>query len=279
MTSPAYRRIRVDDPEPGVRRVWLARPEKRNALDGVARAELLEAARAAADDEDCRVVVIAADGRDFCAGYDLDPAEDEKYAAPGAGPGRFTREVVEGWLSLTELRVPVIAQVHGHCLAGGSELVACCDLVYVADDARIGYPAVRFGVPDLQYHPWLMGMRRAMEAVLTGDVLTGEEAVAAGLANRALPAADLETYVLRQARRIAAIPAEIVQINKRTVHRAMQAMGMHAAVRAGTEACVVATGTTAFREFMDAAAGGRVTAALDARDGGFGDGRTRTAGG
>src|SRR5690606_40179281 len=106
--------------------------------------------------------------------------------------------------------------------AGGSELVACCDLVYVAADARIGYPAVRFGVPDLQYHPWLMGMRRAMEAVLTGDVLTGEEAVAAGLANRALPAADLETYVLRQARRITAIPAEIVQINKRTVHRAMQ---------------------------------------------------------
>ncbi|WP_068124315.1 enoyl-CoA hydratase-related protein [Nocardioides massiliensis] len=274
MTTEDLRRIRIDDPAPGVRRVTLARPAKRNALDGVARREVLAAA-----DERCRVVVIAADGPDFCAGYDLDPAEGEKYADAGAGPGRFTREVVEGWLSLTELRLPVIAQVHGHCLAGGSELVACCDLVYVADDARIGYPAVRFGVPDLQYHPWLMGMRRAMEAVLTGDVVVGAEAVEAGLANRAYPAAELEAQVLAQAARIAAIPAEIVQINKRTVHRAMQAMGMHTAVRAGTDACVVATGTEAFGQFMAAASGGRVTAALDERDRPFGDGRTRTEAG
>jgi enoyl-CoA hydratase/carnithine racemase len=57
---------------------------------------------------------------------------------------------------------PVIAQVHGHCLAGGSELATGCDLVYVAEDARIGYPAVRFGTPDMQYHAWLMGMRQAL---------------------------------------------------------------------------------------------------------------------
>jgi len=268
------RLVAVDDPLPGVRRVTLTRPEKRNAMNGPLRRELLAALREADGDPQVRVVVLRGAGRDFCAGYDLAPGPDDKYAGTGGGPGRFQREVVEGWLSLTELAVPVIAQVHGHCLAGGSELVACCDLVYVADDARIGYPAVRFGVPDLQYHAWLMGARRAMEAVLTGDAMSGSEAVLAGYANRAFPADSLEQEVLRVAERIAGVPPEIVELNKRTVHRAMQAMGMHAAVRAGTETSALAATTGAFTAFMEAA-GERVTAALDARDTPFGDGRTR----
>lgn len=273
----AYQRIRVDHPRPHITRVTLARPEKRNALDGVMRGEIIAALRAASMDEECHVAVIRAEGPSFCAGYDLDPPDGEKYADVGYGLGRFTREVVDGWLSLTELRIPIIAQVHGHCLAGGTELLSACDLVYVAEDALIGYPAVRFGVPDLQYHTWLMGPRRAMEAVLTGDSLTGAEAVTAGLANQAFSPAELEERTLAQAERVASIPPEIAQINKRTVHRAMQAMGMHAAVRAGTESCALATQTDAFQDFMGAAAGGRVTKALDVRDSPFGDGRTITA--
>lgn len=268
--------VEVDDPRPLVRRITLARPQKRNAMNATLRSQLLAAVRAADTDPDVRVVVVRGAGRDFSAGYDLDPGPGEKYGVPGSGPGRFQREVVEGWLSLAELSVPVVAQVHGHCLAGGSELAACCDLVYVADDARIGYPAVRFGVPDLQYHAWLMGARRAMEAVLTGDTMTGVEAVAAGYANRAFPVGELEQETLRIAERIAAVPAEVLQLNKRTVHRAMAAMGMHAAVRAGTETSALAATTGAFAEFMAAASGGRVTKALDARDGRFGDGRTAT---
>lgn len=267
----------ADDPAPRIRRLTLERPEKRNALNGPLRRQLLAALGDADADPAVSVVVLRASGPDFCAGYDLDPASaEEKYAGPGGGAGRFQREVVEGWLSLADLRVPVIAQVHGHCLAGGSELVACCDLVVVADDARIGYPAVRFGVPDLQWHVWLLGARRAMEAVLTGDVMVGAEAVSAGYANRCVPMADLEAETLRLAGRIATVPDEITQLNKRSVHRALSAMGMPAAVRAGTDACALATHTPAFREFMDAAAGGRVTDALDARDRAFGDGRTST---
>lgn len=275
--SGAASLVLVDDPAPHVRRVTLNRAAKRNALNASLRAQLLAAIRAADGDPEISVVVLRGSGPDFCAGYDLDPgAAGEHYGGIGTGPGRFQRAVVDGWLSLGDLSVVVVAQVHGHCLAGGSELVACCDLVCVADDAKIGYPAVRFGVPDMQYHAWLMGMRRAMELVLTGDTLTGTEAVAAGYANRAYPVAELEAETLRLATRIAGIPREILQLNKRTVHRAMAAMGMHAALRAGTETSALATHTDAFGRFMAAAAGGNVTRALDERDTMFGDGRTRT---
>ena len=107
--------------------------------------------------------------------------------------GRWPRHVVHGWFEIWDLAKPVIAQVHGYCLAGGSELASACDLVYVAEDAQIGYPPVRLmSPPDTQFHPWLVGMRRAMELMLTGDPISGAEAARIGFANRAFPAADLD---------------------------------------------------------------------------------------
>ena len=99
-------------------------------------------------------------------------------------------------MSIWDLAKPVIAQVHGYCLAGGSELATGCDLVYVAEDAKIGYPAVRFGTPDMQYHAWLFGMRGGMESMLTGDSFSGVEAAQLGWANRAYPDDELEENVL-----------------------------------------------------------------------------------
>src|SRR5258706_16321526 len=89
--------------------------------------------------------------------------------------------------------------------------------------------------PDNQFHPWLMGMRTAMEMFLTGDAITGTEAAARGFANRAVPAAELETTVVGIAERIALVPTQLSQINKRAVHRAMEIMGRRAAIRAGTQ--------------------------------------------
>ena len=98
---------------------------------------------------------------------------------------------------MMDMATPLIAQVHGYCLAGGTELATACDLVYVAEDAQIGYPPVRLmSSPDMAWHPWLLGWRRAMEAMLTGDSMSGTEAVAAGFANRAFPAAELDEAVL-----------------------------------------------------------------------------------
>src|SRR5690606_34784180 len=119
-----------------------------------------------------------------------------------AGLGEYPRHVTEGWMSIWDLAKPVIAQVHGYCLAGGTELATGCDLVYVAEDAQIGYPAVRFGTQDMQYHAWLMGMRLGMEQMLTGNSLTGVEAAQCGFATRAFPAEELEERVLAIAQQI-----------------------------------------------------------------------------
>src|SRR5262249_60113878 len=141
----------------------------------------------------------------------------------GHGPG----DEREGWRSMGDLAKPVMVQVHGYCLAGGSELATCCVLVYVADDAQMGYPAVRFGVPDNHFHDWFVGMRKAMEMMLTGDSLSGVECARLGWANASVPADQLEAKVLEMAKRIASVPADLVQLNKRVVHRQMEIMGLH----------------------------------------------------
>jgi enoyl-CoA hydratase len=165
----------------------------------------------------------------------------------------------------------VIGQVHGWCLAGGSELAAACDLLYVAEDAQIGYPPVRgMSPPDNQFHAWFCGLRPAMEMMLTGDAIDGREAVRVGFANRAFPAERLETEVLAIAERVARIPADVQQMNKRSVHRAMEIMGLRAAVRAGAEIQALALTTEGSRAMFAQFQGG-VTKGLDARDSAFGD--------
>ena len=231
------RHLLVDEPLPHVRRLTLNRPDKRNALSNQLRGLVFDALRAADAEASIRVTIIRGAGPCFSAGYDLaaDLGAERPYPTAG-GDGSWPRHVVEGWFAIWDLAKPVIAQVHGWCLAGGTELAAACDLVYAADDAQIGYPPVRLmSPPDMQFHPWLAGMRQAMELMLTGDAISGTEAARIGLVNRALPAADLERHVLGVAERVAKIPGELQQINKRSVHRAMEIMGMRAAIRAGTE--------------------------------------------
>lgn len=227
----------AEDPLPGIRRLTLNRPEKRNALNNALRGAIFAALQEADADSEVRVTVIRGAGPAFCAGYDLSAnnAEGQPYQTAG-GIWPWSRHVVEGWFRIWDLAKPVIAQVHGYCLAGGSELAAACDLVYVAEDARIGYPPTRLmSPPDMQFHPWLLGMRRAMEMYLTGDAISGVEAAADGFANRAYPAEALEAAVLAVAERVAKVPPDLQQINKRSVHRAMEIMGMRDALRAGTE--------------------------------------------
>lgn len=227
----------VDTPAPGVRRLTMNRPTKHNALNNALRLAILEALRAHDGDDEVKVTILRGAGASFCSGYDLagNNMIDPPYHTAG-GPGYWPRHVVDGWMQIWDMAKPVIAQVHGHCLAGGSELAACCDLVYVAEDAKIGYPPTRLmSPPDNQFHAWLMGMRRALEMMLTGDSISGAQAAEWGFANRAFPIEELETKVLAVASKIALIPSELSQINKRSVHRAMEIMGLRAAIRSGTE--------------------------------------------
>ena len=269
----------IDSPAPGIRRLTMNRAEKRNALNNPLRGAILEALIEADRDPEVKVSILRGAGPSFSAGYDLSAnnAVDQPYYT-AAGAGQWARHVVEGWMKIWDLAKPVIAQVHGHCLAGGSELASCCDLVYVAEDANIGYPAVRLmSPPDNQFHPWLMGMRSAMEMMLTGDGISGTEAAQKGFANRAFPAEALEAEVLKIAERVALIPTELNQINKRSVHRAMEAMGLRAAIRAGTELQALAFTTKASLDYRAnfKRDGTSVRETLSLRDKAFGDYREK----
>jgi len=268
----SYEVIPIDNPRPLVRRVTLNRPEKRNALNNQLRTEILQALEEADQDQDVRVSILRGAGRCFSAGYDLgmNNSKGQPYYTAG-GTGQWPRHVIEGSFRIWDMAKPVIAQVHGYCLAGASELATACDLVYVAEDAQIGYPPVRLiSPPDMQFHPWLMGMRAAMEAMLTGDAISGIEAARTGFANRAFPAAELEDCVLEIAERVAKIPTDLQQINKRSVHRAMEVMGIRAAIRAGTELQALGAATQSSRAYMKEFSHG-VTHALSVRDKAFGD--------
>lgn len=266
--------VLIDDPLPHVRRVTLNRPEKRNALSNPLRMQLFAALEEADNDPEVHVIVLRGAGSCFSAGYDLkgDNTQDLPFHTAG-GLGHWPRHVVDGFLHMWDMATPIIAQVHGFCLAGGSELASACDLVYVAEDAAIGYPVVReISPPDNQFFPWLLGLRRSMEIMLTGDALTGQEAAEAGFANRAFPADELEAEVLKVAARIAKVPPDVSQINKRAVHRQMEAMGIRQGIRAGTEMQALAMHTPSARAFFQRISGeGSLTEALSDRDEKFGD--------
>ncbi|MBP6816519.1 MAG: enoyl-CoA hydratase/isomerase family protein [Burkholderiaceae bacterium] len=274
--------ILLDSPLPGVRRITLNRPEKRNALNNRLRAEIFATLEAHDRDPDVRVTIVRGAGPAFCSGYDLSANNqiDQPYHSAG-GLGQWSRHVVEGWFHIWDLAKPVIAQVHGFCLAGGIELATACDLVYVAEDAQIGYPPVRLmSPPDMQFHPWTMGLRQAMESMLTGDALSGREAADKGWANRAWPAAQLEAEVLAVAERVAMLPTELAAINKRSVHRAMEIMGLRAAIRAGTDLQALAFQTEASKAYMTRFKrdGASVSSLLSERDAAFRDYRERGQG-
>jgi len=268
--------VLVDDPAPHVRRVTLNRPEKRNALNHDLRGGILRELEAADQDEHIRVMIVRGAGPCFSSGYELGDGNDGQehpWYTPG-GDGHWPRHVTGGWMRIWEFQKPVIAQVHGYCLAGGSELATCCDLVYMAEDAQMGYPAVRFGVPDNHFHAWFVGMRKAMEMMVTGDSLDGKECVRLGWANDCVPESELEKHVLDVASRIATLPPDLVQLNKRVVHRQMEIMGLHTGIRAGSELCALGTKQQSLIDFMEKARTQGLKATLQERDEPFGDYRT-----
>lgn len=270
-----HQKIIVDEPRPRLRRITLNRPDKRNPLSNELRGELFNALEAADRDESVRVMILRGAGSCFSAGYDLksNVAKDQPFHTAG-GLGNWPRHVVEGFFKIWDLAKPVIAQVHGYCLAGGTELATACDLVYVAEDAKIGYPVVRaISPPDNQFYPWILGLRRAMELMLTGDHMSGAEAAQCGFANRAFPPDELEPQVLDIAERVAQTPTDLQQINKRAVHRQMDAMGIRAGIRAGTEMQQLATFTQSTQAHLAEMRKG-LTQALSKRDAAYGDYRT-----
>jgi enoyl-CoA hydratase len=270
--------------------VTLNRPEKMNALSHNLRAELFDALKTAEADDGCRVAIIRGAGRAFSAGYDLAPSRsanpdlrsyvDTRSGLPNVGPvhpgqGQWPQHLLSGYWQIWELTKPVIAQVHGYCLAGGSELATFCDLMFAAEDAILGYPPVRaMTSADLVYHPWHMSMRKARELLYTGDSVTGKEAVQLGWANRAYPAERLSKETERFAERIANIESDLLAMNKRGVNRAYEVMGIRTALASGADIQALSTFRPSGQEFGKIAREKGLKAALEWRDGPFADYRT-----
>jgi enoyl-CoA hydratase len=213
-----------------VRTLILNRPEKLNALSTAMVDRLSRLLGEAAADPEVRVVVIAGAGRSFCSGYDLSEEPE------GGGPPSL-HALLDRLLEVFDMPQPVIAQVHGHCLAGGCDLMMMCDLAVASDDAVFGQPEIRFGSAIVAHvMPWLIGARRAKELVLTGfDRLDASTAAQIGLVNRVVGRDRLRDATMELARALATVDPEVMRLTKRAVNGSWEAAGFRVALRAGAD--------------------------------------------
>jgi enoyl-CoA hydratase len=223
-----------------VRRLTLNRPDVLNALSPELVDRLSGALERAARGEDARVVIIRGAGRAFCAGYDLkEEAEREAREGPldAAGWRAELQESVSHMLELFDHPKPVIAQVHGYCLAGGCDLMMMCDLAVASEDAVFGEPEIRFGSGVVtMVMPWLVGARKAKELLFTGeDRIPADEALHLGLVNRVVPVEHLDQEALELAQRIAVLDPVGISLTKRAINRAWEAAGFREALEANVD--------------------------------------------
>lgn len=215
----------------------LNRPDRLNAINDVMPGEIRSAAEEADRDDRVHVLVVQGAGRAFCAGYDLtDYAEgastgiQEEMLWDPITDYRFMKRNTDDFMALWRCSKPTIAKVHGHAVAGGSDIALCTDLLVMADDARIGYPPARvWGCPTTAMWVYRLGPERAKRVLLTGDTIDGRTAADWGLASSAVPAAELDEEVQALAARIAAVPRNQLAMQKLVINGAVEAMGLAAA--------------------------------------------------
>ena len=213
-----------------VRRLTLNRPDHHNPLTPRCIRELLQAVQDAEADAGVSVIVVRSTGRSFSSGYgfiaeDTDPGDFPRHAAI-EGDVSAMLALADGWARVWNCALPVIAQVQGNCLAGGTDLALHCDLVVAADDARIGFPPVRsMGVPPTNMWLYHLGPQWTKRLVLTGDTLSGLEARDVGLVVATAPAEALDGVVLGLAERMALIGRDLLVANKRVVNMGVELMG------------------------------------------------------
>jgi enoyl-CoA hydratase len=263
--------------------ITLNRPESLNTIVPPMPEELEAAVTAAVRDERVRVIVLRGAGRSFCGGFDFgdgfhqwdeyitsdgewDPGKDFMFATASA----FAP--TQKFMSLWRSPKPVIAQVHGWCVGGGSDYALCADLVIASEDARIGTPYSRMWGAYLS-GMWIyrLGLTRAKEYALTGRPLSGREAADCGLINAAVPFAELEETVLRRARQLASIPLSQLSAMKLVVNQAYENMGLAATQTLGPILDGLMRNTPDAKRFIELARSVGVRAAVARRDGPFGD--------
>ncbi|MBI2962193.1 MAG: enoyl-CoA hydratase [Deltaproteobacteria bacterium] len=237
-----FETIRFEAPAPAVARIVLNRPETRNAQDTRLLYELNDAFDAAAQDDDVKVIILAANGPHFSSGHDLRERDVygrmHEYRTVGTWCGftcagaeaQMAREkeiyigFCERWRNLPK---PTIAAVHGKVVAGGLMLMWPCDIIIASEDAQFCDPVVSFGVGGVEFfaHPWELGARKAKEMLFTSDWLSAEEARQVGMVNRVVPRAELESAALDMAKKIAQKSRFALKLTKEAVNAAEDAQG------------------------------------------------------
>jgi len=273
-------------------KITLNRPKKLNALTLQLQAELSEALWEADNDREVHSVIIKGAGRAFSAGYDLTGGgnkvpvsriQSENRAYRG---GRSIDD--DAWqlergqryrMALFDMHKPVIAQVHGYCLAGGTDIALLCDMVIAADDAIFGFPPAR-DLGALPNNMWLynVGPQWAKRLTLTGDTVTGSEAQSIGLILKSVPSENLEQEVEGLASRMSHIDPDLLSANKRIINTGLELMGARTLQRMAAENDVRGHNTKAASNYRDSVVEKGLKKTLQERDAKFGDGRAKVFG-
>jgi enoyl-CoA hydratase len=282
-----------------VARITLNRPERGNGITLEMPRELAACVERANLDPEVHAIALAGNGTGFCGGYDLvasaegrferfgteeippgSPVEPGVVAANHDPEGTWDPVVdfqmmwrnVRGFMSLFHSEKPVLCKVHGYCVAGGTDMALCSDLLVVGDDARIGYPPARvWGVPTTALWAWRIGPARAKRLLLTGDSITGAEAVEWGLATESAPAGELDARFEALLERVARVPVNQLVMHKLLVNQAAYAQGLHATQALGTFFDGIARHTPEGHAWAQRAAESGWRDAVRERDEPFGD--------
>lgn len=237
--SPAVR----TETDAGVRSVVLCRPEEYNTITPELRDELAAAIDDADADRDVRVILLRADGPAFCAGYGLDWSTQAQ-AAEGAARERAWDSVVDyqmmsrfvaTYMKLWYASKPTIAAVQGWCIAGGTDMVLCSDLIVAGESAVFGYPPARvWGTPTTAMWVYRMGLEQAKRYLLTGDEIPAPEAARIGLILESVPDGELQEHAAALAQRMARLPLNQLQMLKLLCNQTAESMGMASTRTLGT---------------------------------------------
>jgi len=235
---PSYTTLRIEaDPErPRIARLLLDRPQRLNAINDATPREIRAAVEWATARDDIHVIVVEGAGKGFCGGYDLQqfgegvfehPCQQEREPWDPMVDYAVMKRNTEDFMSLWRCPKPTIAKVHGAAVAGGSDIALCCDLLVMAEDARIGYMPTRvWGCPTTAMWTYRLGPARAKQLMFTGDVIDGRTAAAWGLANEVVPLDQLEGATMRLAERIAGVPRGHLAMHKMVVNQVLLTQGL-----------------------------------------------------
>ena len=235
---PDYSTLRIehDAANPRIARLLLNRPERLNAINDEMPGEIRAEVEWAEDDDTVHAIIVEGAGKGFCGGYDLvgyaesdkdHPCQQERDPWDPMEDYAHMKRNTENFMALWRSRKPTIAKVHGAAAAGGSDIALCCDLLVMAEDARIGYMPTRvWGCPTTAMWTYRLGPMRAKQMMFTGDLISGRQAADWGLANLAVPAEELEQTALDLANRIAGVPLGHLAMHKLVVNQVMLNMGL-----------------------------------------------------